>query len=331
MRLEWAIAHAPSGSREQVGVLDQDLLGRVQLAKSLAALDPAGESRVRESLRARLQEAINERRVHGAGPPVVRRSWLMRRPLLAAELALLLVVALLAVAAPASLAALVERVARMIEMVRIGEHTEIVRQAPHSEADVAAIVEEYKRQLARGESWSLSTPYGGFGGNVPHGQPASVRRVSRLADLPASTRKLLIPSGVHRGELLRFDHAFLAPGRAAFIFFGSGENEIFLAALPVDEHRAVTYGRSVSRKTAGGKRIVVSPELTTEKLSLGGQTAVWDPDPTAFSRGDSRHCSEGSALRWEKDGVSYSLMGRSLRREEAVKLFLSLRSIEEGG
>lgn len=32
-----------------------------------------------------------------------------------------------------------------------------------------------------------------------------------------------------------------------------------------------------------------------------------------------------SALRWEHDGISYSLMGRGLTKAEAVQLFLSLR------
>jgi hypothetical protein len=36
---------------------------------------------------------------------------------------------------------------------------------------------------------------------------------------------------------------------------------------------------------------------------------------------------ESSALRWEADGVSYSLYGRSLTREEAIDLYLSLRPL----
>jgi hypothetical protein len=36
-----------------------------------------------------------------------------------------------------------------------------------------------------------------------------------------------------------------------------------------------------------------------------------------------------SALRWEEDGVSYSLMGRSLTRDEAVELFFSRRPLDQ--
>ncbi len=71
--------------------------------------------------------------------------------------------------------------------------------------------------------------------------------------------------------------------------------------------------------------IVESPDLKTEDLSFGGQVVVWDPDP--WDPGPGR--SEGSALHWEEEGVSYSLMGRSLTREEAVDLFLSLRPLDQ--
>ena len=38
---------------------------------------------------------------------------------------------------------------------------------------------------------------------------------------------------------------------------------------------------------------------------------------------------ETSGLRWEESDVSYAIMGRSLTREEAVDLFLSLRPHDE--
>jgi hypothetical protein len=335
VRLERAIGSVPSDAPAPLGEQDEDLLGRAQVAGSLAALDLAVESRVRESLRERLQQAMEERRARAA-EPAVRRPWALRRPLLATELAVLAVVVLLAVVAPQSLAALVEPVARMIERVRVGDNTQILREAPRTEADVVAILQEHRQQLANGESWFLSTPYGGFGGGVPPGERAKVRRVSHLDDLRALTARLHIPTGVHRDEPVRFDHAFLAPGGIALIFFGSGENEIFLSAFPVGEGRSVAYGRSVSRTTADGKLVVESPELKTEEMSFAGQTVVWDPDPAPPSTRDVhwpgtwfRHRSETSALRWEEAGVSYALMGRSLTREEAVDLFLSLRPLDE--
>jgi hypothetical protein len=278
---------------------------------------------------------MEERRARAA-EPAVRRPWALRRPLLATELAVLAVVVLLAVVAPQSLAALVEPLARMIERVRVGDNTQILRQAPRTEADVASVLQEHRQRLANGESWFLNTPYGGFGGGVPPGERATVRRVSHLDDLRAATTSLRIPTGVHRDEPVQFDHAFVAPGGIALIFFGSGTNELFLSAFPVGEGRSVGYSRAVSRTTAEGKLVLESPEVKTEEMSFHGQTVVWDPDPRPPSPVAVhwpgtwfQHRQETSALRWEENGVSYSLMGRSLTREEAVDLFLSMRPLDE--
>jgi hypothetical protein len=165
-----------------------------------------------------------------------------------------------------------------------------------------------------------------------------VRRVSHLDDIRAAMTRLQIPTGVHRDEPVRFDHAFVAPGGIALIFFGSGANELFLSAYPVGEGRSVGYSRSVSRRTAESELVVESPELKAEEMSFRGQTVVWDPDPEPPSSKELhwpgtwfRRRSETSALRWEEDGVSYSLMGRGLTREEAVDLFLSMRAVDDVG
>jgi hypothetical protein len=215
----------------------------------------------------------------------------------------------------------------VIEMFRVGEHTQIVRHASQTTAEVAAILEQGRRRLTNGRSWFLSTPYGGFGGSVRPGQQATVRRVSRLDELRSlSPTRLRVPTCLHRDAPVRFDHAYLAPGGIVLVFFGSGAAELLLAQFPVDESRSVTFSRSVDRTTPEGEFVMESPELKAEELSLGGQSVVWDPDPELAPHG---HRSESSALRWEEDGASYSLMGRSLTREEAVDLFLSLRSLDE--
>ncbi len=315
-----------SGSSVPAEALDPGLRGILRVAERLVALDLVHESRVRESLRGQLAQAMAERRSRAA-QPAVRRHWALRRPVLATKLGILLVVALLAVVAPRSLAALVEPVVWMIERVRVGDHTDVVRHAPQTGAEVTATLADARRRLASGERWSLHTPYGGFGGGVPPGSSALVQRVSSLDRLRSLTSmRIHVPTGLHRGEPVRFDHADVAPGGIVLIFFGSGANEVFLSACPVGEGRSVAYGRAVSRTTGDGKLVVESPELKTEEMSFHGQTVVWDPDPEPAPPG---HRSESSALRWEEDGVSYSLMGRSLTREEAVDLFLSLRPLDE--
>ncbi len=64
-----------------------------------------------------------------------------------------------------------------------------------------------------------------------------------------------------------------------------------------------------------------APELKTEEFLLNGQKVVWDPDTTTL-------IPNSSALRWETDGVSYSLMGRAITRDEAEQVFLSLRALQ---
>ena len=201
---------------------DEDLRERVRVAEGLATLDLARESRVRESLRERLAQALDERhaRPEATAP---RRSWLMRRPLLATELCLLMAFILLAVASPRSLAALVAPVVRVIEAFRVGDNTKILRSAPQTEAEIAANVEDFQRRLASGQMWSLNTLYGGFGGSVPPGKTAHVQRVSSLERLHSLTPvRLQVPTCVHRDGQVRFDHAFVAPDGCVLIFFGSG-------------------------------------------------------------------------------------------------------------
>jgi hypothetical protein len=322
-RLEGAIGALRAGAPVREEALAPELRGILRVAHRLAVLDLVRESRVRESLRGRLERAMEERRTRAA-EPAVRRHWVMRRPVLATELGVLLVVALLAVVAPRSLAALVEPVVRMIERVRVGDHTEIIRDAPRTAADVSATLERSRQRLASGESWFLHTPYGGFGGRVPPGSSDRVQRVSSLERLrPLTHMRIRVPTGAHRDVPVRFDHAYVAPGGIALVYFGSGANELLLAAFPVGEGRAVGYSRMQNRTTPDGRTVFESPELKTEELSLGGQLVVWDPDPWGPGQ------AEGSALRWEEDGASYSLMGRSLTREEAVELFLSRRPLDE--
>ena len=167
-RLEDAIGARMSGSSVPAEALDPGLRGILRVAERLAALDLVHESRVRESMRGQLAQAMEERRSRAA-QPAVRRPWALRRPVLATELGILLVVALLAVVAPRSLVALVEPVVKMIERVRVGDHTDVVRHAPQTGAEVAATLADARRRLASGERWSLHTPYGGFGGGVPPG------------------------------------------------------------------------------------------------------------------------------------------------------------------
>lgn len=93
---------------------------------------------------------------------------------------------------------------------------------------------------------------------------------------------------------------------------------------PVGGGRGMSYSRVVVGTDKQGRFVQQSPELRTEELLVGNQSVTWDPDTTG-------RIPNTSALRWERDGISYSLMGRALTRDEAVQLFPSLRPADPQG
>jgi hypothetical protein len=149
-----------------------------------------------------------------------------------------------------------------------------------------------------------------------------VQRVDRLDRLGSLTSMTIqAPTVAHRGRIPAFNHALVAPDGLLLLFFGSDDDELLLVQAPVGSGRSMSYSRMVQGTDRQGRWISQNPELTTEELVLDGQTVVWDPDNTG-RRPDS------SALRWERESVSYSLMGRALTRDEAVRVFVSLRPVD---
>jgi hypothetical protein len=338
VELEQAIRARRLGAPTEGGSVGADLLADLQVAEVLAGLRLAEESRIRESLRTRLEHGLAQRSDAADSVIVRRRPWMLRRPLLAGEVAMLAVVIVLAIASPRSLAALAEPVVRLIERVRVGDNTILLRTASRSQTEVVESAARHQEDVDAGRTWFVITHYGGFGGGVPPGATPDVQRVSSLERLRASSpTRIHVPTAAHRGEPLRFDHALVTPDGWVLAFYGSGRDEVMLSQYPVGGGRSVAFSRAHSRTTPEGKVVVESLELKTEEVNLGGQRLVWDPDPEPASEPRSMLLSlalwffsrrqETSALRWEADGVSYSLFGRSLTREEAIDLYLSLRPL----
>jgi RNA polymerase sigma factor (sigma-70 family) len=295
----------------------QELAGRLRVAERLIALDLVQESRIRGSLRTKLLETLEERRSGRAVPYAPAQPWspLTARPGLAIAIGAAAVLALFVGLAPHTAAAVVQPIVRVLESFWVGEHTEVSRYAPQSAADVAAILSRARQQLEDGQRWHLSTPYGGFGGRVPRGEKAIIQRVSSLQLLRSLTPMRLELPTVHRGGSAPFEYAYVAPGGPVFMFFGLGRNELLLSELPVGDDHSAGVGRAVTSANGGTE----SPPLSVEELWISGQKLVWDPAP-----GDR----DGSALRWEADGISYSLAGSSLTRDEAEGIYRSLRTLD---
>jgi hypothetical protein len=138
-----------------------------------------------------------------------------------------------------------------------------------------------------------------------------VQRYRRLDDLRAHTTiRLEAPEGVYRGASLAFRGGFV------LAFFGTGDREVLLVRANVADGHSISFSQALGAPND----VVVPVPPIAETMTIDGQQVTWDPDATGVN-------PNLSALRWEKAGVSYSLCGRALSKEEALALFSSLRPL----
>jgi hypothetical protein len=226
-----------------------------------------------------------------------------------------LVVFLLAL--PGSRGAIARQTYRVLQTLHIAPHTDLVTSEARSAAEVNRSLRQYQGQLDAGTMWQVHTAYGGWGGTVPPNTSAAVRRVDQVEVLRSlATIPIQAPDGVYRGQSLAFHYALVSPDGVILTFFGSGNGEVLLVQAPVDSGQQIAYSRSVR----GSDGILKYVPPAVEKFTLGSQPVTWDPDTTGVN-------SNLSALRWESAGVSYSLCGRALTKDEAINLFLSVRPL----
>lgn len=284
------------------------------LERQLLALGTAWRGAVPRSLRIRISTIAQG--ADSAPTPEVSPSRGWRPPVIAAAALVGFIVLLVAV--PGARVSLAHQAFRVLQALRVAPHTQLQTDDVQTSDEVNASVRQTQRQLAAGRSWQVRTAhYGTFGGSVRAGTSADVRRIDR-PDLLSSLASLppIGPGGAYRGEPVVFHHALLAPDGVLLTFFGYGETELFLVQAPVRNGQQVAYSRSVSG--AGGMIIGVIPSIET--FTVNGQQLTWDPDTTGIM-------PNSSALRWEADGVSYSLYGRTLTRDEALALFSTVRPL----
>jgi hypothetical protein len=286
------------------------------LERELLALGSSWRDGVPEALRKRVI-AIP----HSAGDAVPNAKaasrWSVRRHPVAAGIAAAATIGLL-LAIPGARLAIARQGVRVLQALRIAPHTQLQTDDVQTTREVSASARQLERQLSTGRAWHVSTPYIGFGGSVPNGASPDVRRIDQPAVLLSLALMPLIgPEGEYRGEPIAFHHAWLAPDGLVLAFFGYGETELLLVQAPVRNGQQMAYSRSVSGQ--GDTVIGVAPSI--EILTVNGQRLTWDPDTTGIM-------PNSSALRWEHSGVSYSLYGRVLTRDEALALFSSLRPLQ---
>jgi hypothetical protein len=240
-----------------------------------------------------------------------------RRPALRTGAALVSATAILVLLFPGARLVVARQADWLLQVLQISPSTELHTSGVRGRDEVNASLQQHHEDVSAGRGWFVSTVYGGIGGSVPKGARPEVRRVDQpdvlatLAPMP-----LLAPYGVHRGVSTPFTYAWLTPDGVVLAFFGFDDAEVFLIQAPVGNGQRMAYSRSIG---GAGTSVGVAPSI--EALTINGQQLTWDPDTTGIM-------PNSAALRWEASGVSYSLYGRGLTRDEAVRLFSNLRPLQ---
>jgi|GEM_PF-5748001 len=222
----------------EAGAPEAELESLAATAQKLAAADFSGESRIRESLKARL--------LSPESAPAPRVVCPLRLRFAGALAALLLTAGILF--APAGIASLRDFMKRFA----LGGHTEVVQlreQLPEPVSTPPPVI----------RSWLLRTPIGNFGGEVPEGKSAEMVRCNTLAEALKIYPKLLRPAWLPRGYKLR--KAMITPESGVLLIYSGAEDDIFLYQLRAGD-------KTVRRET-------YSP---VEIISRQGKQAVWIPE-----------------------------------------------------
>jgi hypothetical protein len=287
------------------------------LENRLQTLGEAWRSRIPATLHARTAEIAAS--VSGPRLTTVPVTWRgdWRRPALRTGAALVSATAMLVLLFPGARLVVARQADWLFQVLQISPSTELHTSGVQNRDQVNAALRQHSEDISAGRGWFVSTVYGGLGGYVPKGARPEVRRIDRADVLAAlASMPLLAPYGVHRGVSTPFTYAWLAPDGVVLAFFGFGDAEVFLIQAPVGNGQRIAFSRSIG---GAGTSVGVAPSI--EALTVNGQQLTWDPDPTGIM-------PNTSALRWEADGVAYSLYGRALTRDEAVALFSTLGPLQ---
>lgn len=293
--------------------------GAIQIANGLRGLTAEWKRLPSPALKREVASVVA--RVHEGVEHRATSQRVLGRSVLRFGMAATAAITVIILAVPAARQGVARQLYRVLDVVAVGPSTDIVRSDVRTPAEVSSSLRQFDRQLASGRGWHLSTPYGGFGGGVPAGASPATQRVDRLELVGALTPMTVqLPAFTYRGAVPVFNHALVAPDGLLLVFLGSDERELLIVQAPVGSGGSISYSRVISDTDEQGRLTTHSPELKTEALVLNEQSVTWDPDTTG-------RMPNSSALRWERDGISYSLMGRGLKKDEAVQLFLSLRPV----
>ena len=266
----------------------------LDLARTLATTDFSVESRVRQALRRRLLNQVGTREGWQQRKEYVMRAFFRQRHpaviLAAVVLAALLIITL---AWPGALTAAAQGVYNVIQRIVVGPYTQAVQVEFQGEPGAPGSLPP--------DMWHVKTEIGNFGGNVLPGVEPAVRSVTDFEEAQElASFQLRAPGYLPEGYTLR--EIKLPPGNA-FLFYGGTAHDIILVQMQVGPQPSddpnVAVGVFSGFMTSG----------TLEEVELDGQPAAW---------------ANNHSLRWEADGISYTVGGLDLSLDEAIRIAESL-------
>ncbi len=223
----------------------------------------------------------------------------------------------------------------IVEIFQVGEHTKIVQSGPRGEAEITAILGDFDNDLESGKSYFTYSVYGGWGGAVPHGADPFIKQFSSLSlaarevDYP-----LHVPTfGPEKNPLItEFCKAEILPDGMAILYFGLGRYETILVQKPVGNGMTLTSSTVTTKVLADGTKIQVGLKPNLEELEIAGKKVIWQihdqhirPNLGVWAK---KYPDEviGKFI-WESGGMSFTLNGLLLTKEEGIKIIQSIQPI----
>ena len=242
------------------------------LEKRLQNLDLSNQSQTRESVGREIFQRIRENRNdHVPESPNSRRWNMFRNPIPAFVLGFFIALAGFSVAHPDTREALMN----LTGIFKAGENTFIITGGEQDNTYLEQCLERGDDMVEKGESFYLSSIYGGYGCGIPEGadpflkQTPSLSIAAGLVDWP-----LLVPTYFNEAlpARLRFQKAEILPNGEVALHFGVGPFETRIMQIPVSENNTVAFSTSVTEKMPDGTMVtkIVAPQM--EELTIGDKT-----------------------------------------------------------
>ena len=170
------------------------------LEARLTELDLSDQSRVRGSLGRQLKERLASNPPAEITPlPETRRWNMVRRPIPAFVLGILVALVFLAVALPEGRAAL----SKVGKFFQLGDNTVFHQQEDYNEAVMDSILASSAKEIEKGEIYFLHNIYGGFGDY--HGDDSYRHRVEPQLDQPGVHHHGPVPHAEVPGKFATMD------------------------------------------------------------------------------------------------------------------------------